>query len=431
MTASDRRGFRNWRRTRPFWGGVFTVASGVEIILIPLAPSGVTIHQGIAGIGSWLAGALLITAGLLMWFQPQQRSFFGILAVLLALGSFVTSNLGGFLFGMLLGLLGGALGFAWAPRAADPAEGSPEDPGGPALSTRPSETESDAEITRSDLEIPRVDPGEGVAHRSGSRHLGLAVAPALLSAGLMGAPALHQDVTPMPSDPGPSAPPTPSATPTPSPTPTPPGKQGGESTCDPGTPDAGHTASPSPSTPGPDEDCKAPKDCPAPETASGLSNSEIAKEMAKAATCVKPGKVLDTASSQAPVATDPVTLKATSLTMSGLHYDGVVDMPTGDGTPVKMMRFHMGHVVIHHVDQSFGKGAARARLRAGTLTFDGGVVMYATKMSSKLFGILRLTFTPENPPPFVPSYLYMTDVISEQSSVSANSGSMEGLDLSV
>src|SRR3954454_5163163 len=124
MRASDaghgRHGFRHWRRTRPFWGGVFTVASGAEIILIPLAPAGVTIHQGIAGVASWLAGALLIVSGALMWFQPQQRSFFGVLTVLLALVSFVTSNLGGFLFGMLLGLVGGALGFAWTPRPATP-----------------------------------------------------------------------------------------------------------------------------------------------------------------------------------------------------------------------------------------------------------------------------------------------------------------------
>jgi hypothetical protein len=47
--------------------------------------------------------------------QPAQRYFFGILAVLIALGSFVTSNLGGFLIGGLMGVIAGGLIFAWTP----------------------------------------------------------------------------------------------------------------------------------------------------------------------------------------------------------------------------------------------------------------------------------------------------------------------------
>lgn len=112
----DRRStFATWRRSRPFWGGVFAVLGGVELILIPLAPMPVVIHQGIAGISSYLIGALLAVIGLLLWFQPNQRTFYGIVAVLLSLASFVTSNFGGFVVGELLGLVGGALGFAWMP----------------------------------------------------------------------------------------------------------------------------------------------------------------------------------------------------------------------------------------------------------------------------------------------------------------------------
>ncbi|HEU5032164.1 MAG TPA: DUF6114 domain-containing protein, partial [Spirillospora sp.] len=124
MTDTTPHGFRRWRRTRPFWGGAFAVLGGAELIAIPLAPMPLVVHQGIAGVASWLIGALLIAAGALMWFQPAQRSFFGILAVLLSLASFLTSNFGGFLVGMLLGVLGGALGFAWSPAR-------PRGPGGP------------------------------------------------------------------------------------------------------------------------------------------------------------------------------------------------------------------------------------------------------------------------------------------------------------
>ena len=124
-------GFRRWRRTRPFWGGVFAVLGGLELIAIPLAPMPLVVHQGMAGVASWLIGALLVTAGVLMWTQPAQRSFYGILAVLLSLASFLTSNFGGFFVGLLLGLVGGALGFAWSPAAADAAAPQRPDHGAP------------------------------------------------------------------------------------------------------------------------------------------------------------------------------------------------------------------------------------------------------------------------------------------------------------
>jgi hypothetical protein len=124
MSASDPTGFRRWRRTRPFWGGAFAALGGIELIAIPFAPLGVTIHQGMPGVASWLAGVLLILCGVLVWVQPQQRYFFGILATIAGLASFVTSNLGGFLLGMLLGVIGGGLIFAWTPRKQT-ADGEP------------------------------------------------------------------------------------------------------------------------------------------------------------------------------------------------------------------------------------------------------------------------------------------------------------------
>lgn len=122
MISTEPTGFRRWRRTRPFWGGAFAVLGGLELISIPFAPLGVTILQGMPGVASWLAGALLIMCGALVWFQPSQRFFFGVLAIVVALGSFVTSNLGGFMFGMLLGLIGGGLMFAWTPRTEEAAQ---------------------------------------------------------------------------------------------------------------------------------------------------------------------------------------------------------------------------------------------------------------------------------------------------------------------
>ncbi|MFD7628631.1 DUF6114 domain-containing protein [Streptomyces sp. NPDC059851] len=131
--------WRRWRRTRPFWGGLFAVLAGAEICVLPLAPLKVMLQQGVAGLPSVLMGLVLIVLGLTAWFAPAQRGLAGVLTTLIATAALVLSNLGGFLIGTLLGILGGGLMFAWqpyaAPRAAaTPAEGSPTAPQAPAPS---------------------------------------------------------------------------------------------------------------------------------------------------------------------------------------------------------------------------------------------------------------------------------------------------------
>jgi hypothetical protein len=122
-----RQRFRAWRRSRPFWGGLLLVLSGIELCLIPL--SGVLLHGavklviyiGIGGVFGVLIGVLLIVAGLATWFTPVHRTFYGIAGIVLGLASFPASNLGGFILGMLLALIGGCLAFAWTPLPAVPA----------------------------------------------------------------------------------------------------------------------------------------------------------------------------------------------------------------------------------------------------------------------------------------------------------------------
>ncbi|MBB6397489.1 hypothetical protein BKA00_004403 [Actinomadura coerulea] len=336
------RGFRRWRRTRPFWGGVFAVLGGVELVAIPLAPMPLIVHQGMAGVASWLIGALLVTAGVLMWLQPAQRSFYGILAVLLSLASFLTSNFGGFLVGMLLGLLGGALGFAWSP--------APDRP-------RPGATPRDGR------------PGVHAAPRGG-RLTALAL-PAVLGIHLLApSPSPSSSATPSPSatpsaSQAPSPRPSTSATPAPGPTP---------------------TATPSPTA------------TPAPAKDAGTGPR---------------------------LYTDAGTLRADSLTMSGLSYDGVASLPSAGGT-VKALKFRMSKAVLKNVDQTAARGGATARTRTGSLTLTGDVVMYTTKMSSKLLGI-PVTFTPAAPPPLTPPSMVMTDVVSEQPAVTAGGAQIGGL----
>ncbi|MFG2512114.1 DUF6114 domain-containing protein [Streptomyces sp. NPDC048584] len=121
--------FRDWRGTRPFWAGLFTLLGGIPIAYFPYATLKLG-HMSLAmattaGAGSLIIGVLLFTLGLTMWFQSATRVFAGVAAILLALVSLVISNIGGFLIGFLLALIGGALALSWAP-GEPPAEAAGE-----------------------------------------------------------------------------------------------------------------------------------------------------------------------------------------------------------------------------------------------------------------------------------------------------------------
>ncbi|MDG6106956.1 hypothetical protein Daura_28115 [Dactylosporangium aurantiacum] len=107
--------FRRWRRSRPFWGGLFIVVAAVEIFLTVKAPLPVVLHIGMQGLAGYLVPIIMFLCGVLLWFSPENRTFYSVLALLMAFASWVTSNLGGFLIGLLLGMIGGSLAFSWQP----------------------------------------------------------------------------------------------------------------------------------------------------------------------------------------------------------------------------------------------------------------------------------------------------------------------------
>ncbi|MFF5232736.1 DUF6114 domain-containing protein [Dactylosporangium sp. NPDC000521] len=124
-----RRSFRRWRSSRPFWGGLFIVVAAVEIFLTVKAPLPVVLHIGMQGLAGYLVPIIMLLCGVLLWFSPENRTFYSILALLMAFASWVTSNLGGFLIGLLLGMIGGSLAFSWQqvpPRKPAPAPTPPD-----------------------------------------------------------------------------------------------------------------------------------------------------------------------------------------------------------------------------------------------------------------------------------------------------------------
>ncbi len=106
--------FRHWRRTRPFWGGLWALLGGVVILYFPATAYSIMLISNAVWIGVFV-GAVVAALGLFLWFLPHLRHLWGVLIALLAIVSLITSDVGGFLLGMLLAIIGGAMGFAWMP----------------------------------------------------------------------------------------------------------------------------------------------------------------------------------------------------------------------------------------------------------------------------------------------------------------------------
>ncbi|GAA4017645.1 DUF6114 domain-containing protein [Streptomyces sp. NBC_01352] len=119
MSEGPRQGmrpaFRRWRAARPFWGGLLLALGGAEILVTEKASLKVMLHTGAQGLAGYLLPTLMLVLGLLILFNPAQRLFYSITGVLLSLGTWVTSNLGGFFIGLLLGVAGSCLAFGWLP----------------------------------------------------------------------------------------------------------------------------------------------------------------------------------------------------------------------------------------------------------------------------------------------------------------------------
>ncbi|WP_233518078.1 DUF6114 domain-containing protein [Streptomyces corynorhini] len=109
------RAFARWRARRPFWGGLLLLLGGGEILLTEQASISVVLQAGAGGIAAYLLPLVMAVCGLLLILNPAQRLFYSVVGVLVSLGTWITSNLGGFFVGLLLGVLGSSLAFGWLP----------------------------------------------------------------------------------------------------------------------------------------------------------------------------------------------------------------------------------------------------------------------------------------------------------------------------
>ena len=107
--------FRNWRAHRPFVGGLLLTLGGVEILITMKVSLKIVVHLGMQGLAGFMLPALMVVCGLLILFNPAQRLFYSIVGIMLTLGTWVTSNLGGFFVGLILGAVGSCMAFGWLP----------------------------------------------------------------------------------------------------------------------------------------------------------------------------------------------------------------------------------------------------------------------------------------------------------------------------
>ncbi|MBO0843234.1 MAG: hypothetical protein J2O46_08615 [Nocardioides sp.] len=113
--------FTAWRRTRPFWGGLWSVLAGAEIIRSMDFDFVLAVSGGWSYSAGYILGGGIALFGLVAWFAPLYRALCGVAIFLLALGAFVGANLGGYLIGTILGIIGGSMVWAWGEKRARPA----------------------------------------------------------------------------------------------------------------------------------------------------------------------------------------------------------------------------------------------------------------------------------------------------------------------
>ncbi|MFB6844343.1 hypothetical protein ACFCXS_05655 [Streptomyces sp. NPDC056373] len=151
------------------------------------------------------------------------------------------------------------------------------------------------------------------------------------------------------------------------------------------------TASPSPS-PSTDAD-----DCPAATDAEGGVDNKV------------------------PLPDDPWFLNASSLTLKGADYKGVVEVRTADGTVKKVLKYvisggtDIGDLHQTVQDKQSGKTYHVQAAKGSTSTIrDGDTVMYTESISGNLLGLIPITFDPEHPPPLNIPLIYFTNVKVQQ-----------------
>ncbi|ADD42693.1 DUF6114 domain-containing protein [Stackebrandtia nassauensis] len=404
------RAFTAWRRDRPFWGGVLTIAGALELLALTAAPLQIMLIRGLAGIGTLVIAAMLIALAIISWTHGHLRVICGVFIVILGLASFAVSNLGGFFIGLLLALVGGSLIFAWQP-------GKPPDADETATEEIPpvpaAETAEESDRTTADMTVRAPSPVITPAGRAPSRPrliLRVASVLAVVAAAFVAVPQASAQQTRPSADPTWPCPDWP--WPWPCDDSSEPDDPGDDDPDDPGDDEPDKPGDDDPDKPEkPDEECDESK-LPAKPPKLG---TEAAKKTAKAlAACLAQpgsgdaeGRDLPTASTYHPL------LNADVMTMTGMNSGGAVDVPTADGKQ-RALEFTMDTLDLYNMDQASGIEGTKAQLHVinmgSSAVLSGGVRLYVQRMEGLIFGVVPIVITADLPLPPIPvPYLVVTE----------------------
>ncbi|WP_320776708.1 hypothetical protein [Streptomyces sp. CRN 30] len=114
---------------------------------------------------------------------------------------------------------------------------------------------------------------------------------------------------------------------------------------------------------------------------------------------------------------EPWELEASSLTLKGASYKGIVEVRTASGATKKVLKYVISSGTdigdLHQIvkDDTTGKTHHVQAAEGSTSTIrDGDTVMYTESISGNLLGLIPITFDPENPPPLDIPLIYFTKV---------------------
>ncbi|MFC8673550.1 MULTISPECIES: hypothetical protein [Streptomyces] len=160
---------------------------------------------------------------------------------------------------------------------------------------------------------------------------------------------------------------------------------------------------------------------------------DTAKAAAAATATPSPSASSSTDPENCPVATDDVgdtepgvtvadnawTLKASSLTLTGADYQGIVKVKTASGKTKRVLKYVIsGGTDIGDLHQIVTERGKTYHVQAGKGTHSkitgGKTTMYTESISGNLLGLIPITFSPDSPPPLNIPLIYFTNVTVQQ-----------------
>jgi Family of unknown function (DUF6114) len=374
---------------------VLVILGAGEILISERAPLPLVIHIGLQGLAGYLVPVISLVCGILLLINPTQRMFYAVLAIILALLSWVTSNLGGFFVGMILGVIGGALALAWTTT------GEPRSPRWQRRKPAPRSDEPSA-----GLDLILGDKDNNSAHTAAQaiprqRSWATRALPASpLAVAVIGVAVYHA---------GPSRPQPSSAA-----------SMGLAASAGP-SPSSSVRPTPSPSGPSPTAPA-SPSPSPAP---TGVGPSPVGTPPQPGRAPPGPPRVTTSLRGPGPAAV-AWTLTAGSAAVTGLKFDGVARVLTA-WRVVYMLKFSLASMVLSGgTGLTFAQAGHSIVTSATSLNLSGNITLFATKISGELGG-RTVVYTPSKPPVNLSPDLTLANVVASQPYATADTFIAAGL----